>query len=108
MLWLLTWCLVFAVCEQGSKPFLEWLFKSMPTFLGPMMGGVMRSDQSCCVKMSLSLLPIPLLLLAGGFGAQFIPVPRGALGDALRMTAWIIGCLVWFAMACLSALHAYS
>jgi len=64
--------------------------------LGPFTGAIARHFQSCCWRFSPGLFPYCAALLLGGFGFQFVPIPRRSVEGPIRLVAWMAGLLGWF------------
>jgi hypothetical protein len=75
---------------------------------GPFTGAIARHFQSCCWRFSVALFPYCAALLLGGFGFQFVPIPRRSVEGPIRLAAWIAGLLGWFGGAVVSFGHALS
>jgi hypothetical protein len=81
---------------------------TLGTILGPMTGAISRDLQSCCLRVSLTLLPYCGALLMIGTIPLFIRLPFQRGAAALRMALWVIGLLGWFLGGLLSFGHALS
>ncbi len=75
---------------------------------GPMLGGIARGFQECCVEASLRLLPWCLGALAVAVAAQWFVRPSGFWRHATRLSVWTLAWSVWFGGAVLSGAHAFS
>lgn len=72
------------------------ILTTLGTILGPMTGAISRNCQSCCIAVSLSLLPYCGAFLIAGTLPLFIKLPFQRGASAVRMTLWIVGLLGWF------------
>lgn len=75
---------------------------------GPFAGAIARHLQSCCLSFSVKLLPYAAAFPLAGALLQFVPLPSQRFQGVLRITAWSLGWLGWFASAVLSFAHALS
>lgn len=89
--------------EQGLV-----ILTTIGTITGPMTGAICREFQSCCLRVSLILLPYAAGGLMGGIAFQWLPLPRRSGWQVLRLGAWGLGWLVWFGSGILSFVHALS
>jgi len=76
------------------------------TVLGPMTGAICRGFQSCCLDISLSLLPYCLAALGIGVAAQLMSKSQHPLVIAIQMVLWIAGFFIWFGGGIVSFGHA--
>jgi hypothetical protein len=109
-LWLAFTVLTFLIVSGGSagsagRP-LVVAKTTAGTVLGPMTGAISRNFQRCCLRFSLSLLPMCAAGLLVAFAVQLLVPPRGRWSRFLRMTAWTAGLFVWFAGGIVSFGHA--
>lgn len=85
----------------------EHIAPALAVPLGPMAGAVVRDFQGCCLRASLSLLPIGfvgiLLMLL-----PLIHLPESRLMTINRNTLFVLGLLTWLGCAFVSYLHALS
>jgi hypothetical protein len=66
------------------------------TILGPMTGAISRNCQTCCLNISLGLLPYCAAFLVLGTMPLFLKLPFQRGASVLRMVIWIVGLLGWF------------
>ncbi len=81
---------------------------TVATITGPLTGAISRGFQSCCLEYSLLLLVFCAPVLLGGILLQFLRLPERRWTGTLRMTAWVLGWVVWFGGGILSFGHALS
>ena len=111
-LWLAFSVLTFVIVRCGlagsaGRPLLV-AKTTAGTVLGPMTGAICRDFQSCCLRFSLSLLPVCAAGLIVAFGVQLLVPPRGRWSRVLRELAWTGGLFTWFAGGIMSFGHALS
>lgn len=81
---------------------------ALGSITGPFTGAIARHFQSCCWQFSMSILPYSAALLAIGVLAQIVALPCKCCERAMRLTAWCLGLLGWFAGVVISFAHALS
>ena len=93
----------------GSEGFGRALLTALGTPLGPLTGAISRDFQPCCLKFSLSLLPLFLPLLLVGILTQFrrdqpasLPLRFETTHTILWASAWAL----WFFSGFISFAHA--
>ena len=87
---------------RGTHPYRATLL----TFCGPFTGAILRPFQSDCWWFAgkLLLYCAPVLIFGVIFQLVWLPFRRGAL--VLRIAAWVLGLLGWFAGAACSLMYA--
>ena len=75
---------------------------------GPLVGGISRSGQGCCMEVSwkVAAMAAPFLLI--GIAAQILPWSRHPLAVGMKYFLWIAGWVLWFASGILPMGHAFS
>lgn len=81
---------------------------TLGTITGPMTGAICRRFQSCCLQVSLSLLPYAGAGLLIGVLFQWLPLPSHMGWQVLRLSVWGLGWFVWFGSGIVSFAHALS
>ena len=81
---------------------------TLASITGPMVGAISRDLQSCCLEFSLWLLPYCGTLLAVGFLAQLVRLPRWGVIRSFQLLLWLIGLIAWFGGGIVSFAHALS
>lgn len=79
---------------------------TLATITGPFVGPIARNGQSCCLQFSLWLAAVCGPVLALGLIAQVVPLPFRHGQQAVRLSLWTIGWLVWLASGHVSFTHA--
>jgi hypothetical protein len=117
MLWFYA---VFAVLTLGlmlpgavsghGEPLGSAVVASILAFSGPFTGIISRGhfDCSACCSFTKTILPYCGTILGIGFFLQLTPPPATKIGCALRILAWVLGLLAWFAGTLLSVIAANS
>ncbi len=103
---ILTFLISNAGVDRGVDHNARVLQTTLGTITGPLIGAISRGFQPCCLKFSLMVMLYcgPVLLI--GILVQFISLPNKSWLNALRMSMWIIGWLVWFLGGIVSFGHA--
>jgi hypothetical protein len=101
---------LFILSRQSASDWREnWnLAAAVGSFSGPFTGAIARGFQSCCWRFSVGVFPYCGALLLAGFVFQFVPIPWVSGERWLRLMAWSIGLLGWFAGGLVSFGHALS
>ena len=105
---ILTFLITNAGLDPGPDHDARVLATTLGTVTGPLTGAISRGFQPCCLEFSLAVMLYcgPVLLI--GILIQFIGLPKWRWLNALRMSLWIIGWLVWFLGGIVSFGHALS
>ena len=84
------------------------MMTTLGTISGPMTGAISRRFQSCCLQVSLALLPYAAIGLLTGAAFQSLPIPSRSGWQVLRLSVWGLGWIVWFGSGIVSFAHALS
>ncbi|MFO0910494.1 MAG: hypothetical protein U0794_19475 [Isosphaeraceae bacterium] len=83
------------------------MLTTLATITGPFVGAIARNGQSCCLAASVGLALYSGPVLAATLLAQVVPLPEGRMANALRLSLWTVGWLVWFGSGLISFFHAF-
>jgi len=112
IIWLVFTAFVFLIAragiDNGPDHDIAVAKTTAGTILGPLVGGMSRGWQGCCLRASLEILPYSASVLALGVLGLLVPLPRNWFTSSLRMMFWIIGWLAWFGGGIVSFGHALS
>jgi hypothetical protein len=107
----LTFLLMLPGAISGhGEPVTNAVVASLLAFSGPFTGVISRGHYACpsCRSFTITLLPYCSTILGAGFLLQLMPPPVMRLARALRISAWVLALLAWFAGTLLSVLAANS
>ena len=102
----LTYWATNVLLDAGPHHTKYVILTTAATLLGPFTGAISRRSQSCCLAFSWSLLPYAAGALAVCMAMQLVPLPSGRWWERLRLFAWSVGWLAWFASGIISLGHA--